>query len=267
MTETYIALRINIDNWRWGPMCLFTCGSANGCRIGHRDFRPFQAKKLPHSVQQETVKIDQNVLVIRIQPDEGNFIANAGKNSGKPVCRIEPVKMDFHLWHFLWEASPEALRRLLSTAMSATPRSLRGPDEVEEAWTFIDPIEEAWHAKKDAPELYFYPDRDRGDLKLPIDLLARMARLREDYKTPLCLRAADILVSALPVEIGKNEQELKKLCRGEGANNAAASLMILPLTANNGSTERQHAGLMAKITRTTPARGLSSKPMPVRRIG
>src|SRR5262249_48885513 len=92
MTETYVALRINIDNWRWsdGPVYM---------RVGKR--LPKSAteisvhfKKAPAVLfNRETVTIDQNVLVIRIQPDEGISLRMLAKIPGTSL-RIEPVKMD-----------------------------------------------------------------------------------------------------------------------------------------------------------------------------
>src|SRR5882724_11329823 len=155
MTETYVALRINIDNWRWADVPVYM-------RVGKR--LPKSAteisvhfKKAPAVLfNKETVKIDQNVLVIRIQPDEGISLRMLAKIPGTSL-RIEPVKMDFHYGTSFGKASPEAYERLLLDAMSGDATLFARRDEVEEAWTFIDPIEEAWHEKKDAPELYFYP--------------------------------------------------------------------------------------------------------------
>ena len=71
--------------------------------------------------------------------------------------RIEPVKMDFHYGTSFGKPSPEAYERLLLDAMSGDATLFARRDEVEEAWAFIDPIERAWHAAKDAPPLEFYP--------------------------------------------------------------------------------------------------------------
>jgi glucose-6-phosphate 1-dehydrogenase len=170
MTETYVALRINIDNWRWADVPVYM-------RVGKR--LPKSAteisvhfKKAPAVLfNKETVKIDQNVLVIRIQPDEGISLRMLAKIPGTSL-RIEPVKMNFHYGTSFGKASPEAYERLLLDAMSGDATLFARRDEVEEAWTFIDPIEEAWHAKNDAPELYFYPAGSWGP-EAADDLLAR----------------------------------------------------------------------------------------------
>ena len=170
MIETYVALRINIDNWRWADVPVYM-------RVGKR--LPKSAteisvhfKKAPAVLfNKETVKMDQNVLVIRIQPDEGISLRMLAKIPGTSL-RIEPVKMDFHYGTSFGKASPEAYERLLLDAMSGDPTLFARRDEVEEAWSFIDPIEEAWHAKNDAPELYFYHAGSWGP-EAADDLIAR----------------------------------------------------------------------------------------------
>ena len=89
--------------------------------------------------------------------------------------RIQPVKMDFHYGTSFGKASPEAYERLLLDAMSGDATLFARRDEVEQAWAFIDPIEEAWHAKKNAPELFFYPAGSWGP-EAADDLLARDGR-------------------------------------------------------------------------------------------
>jgi glucose-6-phosphate 1-dehydrogenase len=90
--------------------------------------------------------------------------------------RIEPVKMDFHYGTSFGKASPEAYERLLLDAMSGDATLFARRDEVEEAWLFIDPIEQAWHSKKDAPPLCFYPSGSWGPEEAD-ELLAREGRI------------------------------------------------------------------------------------------
>jgi glucose-6-phosphate 1-dehydrogenase len=154
MTETFVALRINIDDWRWADVPVYL-------RVGKRLPKSgteisVHFKKAPSVLfNKESVALDQNVLVVRIQPDEGISLRMQAKIPGTSL-RIEPVKMDFHYGTSFGKASPEAYERLLLDAMSGDATLFARRDEVEEAWAFIDPIEEAWHAK-DPPPLYFYP--------------------------------------------------------------------------------------------------------------
>ncbi len=98
-----------------------------------------------------------NVLVIRIQPDEGVSLRMQSKLPGAAL-RVEPVKMDFQYGASFGKASPEAYERLLLDAMSGDPTLFARRDEVEQAWQFVDAIEGAWHAADGkAPALYEYP--------------------------------------------------------------------------------------------------------------
>ena len=170
-TETFVALRLFIDNWRWADVPVYL-------RVGKR--LPKSAteisihfKKAPAVLFNKDLR-DLNVLVIRIQPDEGISLRIHAKVPGTSF-RIEPVKMDFHYGTSFGKPSPEAYERLLLEAMSGDATLFARADEVEQAWAFIDPIEEAWHAKKDAPELYFYPAGSWGP-EAADDLLARDGR-------------------------------------------------------------------------------------------
>src|SRR6476646_8446618 len=141
-TETYVALRLHIDDWRWSEVPIYL-------RVGKR--LPKSAteisvhfKKAPMVLfNRDSTEHDQNVLVIRIQPDEGISLRMMAKIPGTSL-RIEPVKMDFHYGTSFGKASPEAYERLLLDAMSGDATLFARRDEVEEACAFIDTIENAW---------------------------------------------------------------------------------------------------------------------------
>ena len=171
MTETFVALRLNMDNWRWWDVPIYM-------RVG---------KRLPKSGTEISVHFKkaplvlfnkestgENVLVIRIQPDEGISLRMQAKMPGTSFL-IEPVKMDFHYGTSFGKPSPEAYERLLLDAMSGDATLFARRDEVEEAWAFIDIIENAWAAKKDAPPLFFYPAGSWGPEEAD-GLLARDGR-------------------------------------------------------------------------------------------
>jgi len=171
--DTFVALRLQIDNWRWADVPIYM-------RVGKRLPKSgteisVHFKKAPAVLfNKENVTLDQNVLVIRIQPDEGISLRMQAKVPGTSL-RIEPVKMDFHYGTSFGKASPEAYERLLLDAMSGDATLFARRDEVEEAWAFIDPIEEAWHAKTGAPGLCFYPAGSWGPNEAD-ELLARDGR-------------------------------------------------------------------------------------------
>src|SRR5436305_2155436 len=129
-TETYVALRLHIDDWRWSEVPIYL-------RVGKR--LPKSAteisvhfKKAPMVLfNRDSTEHDQNVLVIRIQPDEGISLRMMAKIPGTSL-RIEPVKMDFHYGTSFGKASPEAYERLLLDAMSGDATLFARRDEVEE---------------------------------------------------------------------------------------------------------------------------------------
>jgi len=170
--ETYVALRLLLDTWRWSEVPIYL-------RVGKR--LPKSAteisvhfKKAPMVLfNRDSIEHDQNVLVIRIQPDEGISLRMMAKIPGTSL-RIEPVKMDFHYGTSFGKASPEAYERLLLDAMSGDPTLFARRDEVEEAWAFIDTIENAWR-EKNSPPLTFYPAGSWGPEEAD-ELLARDGR-------------------------------------------------------------------------------------------
>lgn len=171
MTETFVALRLNIDNWRWWDAPIYMRVGKRLPKSGTEISVHFKKAPLVLFNKEST---DENVLVIRIQPDEGISLRMQAKMPGTSF-RIEPVKMDFHYGTSFGKASPEAYERLLLDAMSGDATLFARCDEVEEAWAFIDTIENAWAAKKDAPELFFYPAGSWGP-DAADELLARDGR-------------------------------------------------------------------------------------------
>ncbi len=151
-TETYVALQLNIDNWRWAGVPFYL-------RVG---------KRLPKAATEIALHfksvppvlfggaqdpVDDNVLVVRIQPDEGVSLRMCAKKPGSSV-RIEPVKMDFQYGTSFGKASPEAYERLLLDAMAGDATLFARRDEVELAWKFIDAIRGEW--EKSEEDLTFY---------------------------------------------------------------------------------------------------------------
>jgi glucose-6-phosphate 1-dehydrogenase len=171
MIDTFVALRLNIDDWRWWNVPIYM-------RVGKRLPKSgteisVHFKKAPAVLFNKELS-EQNVLVIRIQPDEGISLRMDAKVPGTSF-RIVPVKMDFHYGTSFGKASPEAYERLLLDAMSGDATLFARRDEVEEAWAFIDPIENTWSAKEKAPGLFFYPGGSWGPEEAD-NLLARDGR-------------------------------------------------------------------------------------------
>ncbi|MGI8605028.1 MAG: glucose-6-phosphate dehydrogenase [Verrucomicrobiales bacterium] len=154
-TETYVALRVFIDTWRWQGVPFYI-------RVGKQ--LPKKAteisvhfRRAPHVLFQTLpARGRSNVLVFRIQPDEGVSLRMLSKVPGLAV-RMEPVKMDFRYSTSFGKPSPLAYERLLLDAMAGDATLFARRDEVESAWRFIDVIEEAWHESGAPPPVAEYP--------------------------------------------------------------------------------------------------------------
>jgi glucose-6-phosphate 1-dehydrogenase len=172
MTETYAALKVHVDTWRWAGVPFYV-------RFGKRLAKgateiAVQFKDVPPVLFSRDIPIGPNVLVIRIQPDEGISLRIQAKRPGTAL-NIEPVKMDFAYGTSFGKASPEAYERLLLDAMAGDATLFARRDEVENAWAFIDRIEHAWHKSDAPPLLCFYPSGSWGP-KEADDLLERDGR-------------------------------------------------------------------------------------------
>jgi glucose-6-phosphate 1-dehydrogenase len=172
-TETFVAYRAFIDNWRWDGVPIYV-------RVGkrlpvHGTEIAIQFKNTPGVLfNAEQAGMAPNILVIRIQPDEGISLRIQSKRPGAQLA-IEPVKMDFHYRTSFGKPSPEAYERLLLDAMAGDATLFARRDEVDAAWTFIDCIEQAWHGHSSPPPMHSYPAGSWGPGAAE-DLLARDGR-------------------------------------------------------------------------------------------
>jgi glucose-6-phosphate 1-dehydrogenase len=148
-TETFVAMRLAIDNFRWGgvPFVL-----RSGKRLRRRLAEVvLHFKPLPHRLFQGGDGGDggatPNQLVLRIQPDEGISLRFGAKVPGGGVA-IRDVAMDFLFGAAFGSSSPEAYERLLLDAMRGDATLFTRDDEVEAQWAFIDPILEGWKERK-----------------------------------------------------------------------------------------------------------------------
>ena len=143
VTETYAALKVHVDNWRWQdvPFYLRT-GKRLAGRVSEVDiqFQPVPHRSFPpHSVSTWT----PNRLVIRIQPEEGIQLGFQCKLPGGGL-RLEPVELRFTYKDAFQTVGPEAYETLLLDAMSADATLFMRADQVEAAWSVIQPVLEAW---------------------------------------------------------------------------------------------------------------------------
>jgi glucose-6-phosphate 1-dehydrogenase len=142
-TETFVALQVFIDNWRWAGVPLFL---RTGKRLPKRASEmSVHLKEVPPILfnADRTSPLDPDVLTVRIQPDEGFALGINSKIPG-PRVRIYPVNMDFRYSSTFGAAPPEAYERLLLDVMAGDPTLFMRRDAVEAAWQWITPILERW---------------------------------------------------------------------------------------------------------------------------
>jgi glucose-6-phosphate 1-dehydrogenase len=141
-TETYAALRLQIDNWRWAgvPFYLQT-GKRMAKRVSEIVIR---FHRTPHMIfRRGTVSVDPNLLVIRIQPDEGISLIVDAKQPG-PDLKISPVTLAFKYHDVFGGEPPEAYERLLLDAIHGDPTLYSRGDWIEQAWQLTQPVLDHW---------------------------------------------------------------------------------------------------------------------------
>ena len=143
-----MALKLEVDNWRWAgtPFYLRT-----GKRLPRRATEvAIQFKPAPHlpfaSTAVET--LEPNLLLLRIQPDEGASLRFLAKVPG-PQIDLRVVSMDFAYGSSFLRTSPEAYERLLLDALLGDSTLFTRWDEVERAWEILDPLIEVWEDETD----------------------------------------------------------------------------------------------------------------------
>jgi glucose-6-phosphate 1-dehydrogenase len=143
VTETYVALKIYIDNWRWGGVPFYLrAGKAMSKKVTEV---ALMFRKTPHSIFGDKSIDEPNVLAIRIQPDEGISIRFGSKVPGNTLD-IQPVNMEFRYGTSFGTEPPEAYERLLLDCMLGDPALYTRGDEVDASWRFISRIHRAWAA-------------------------------------------------------------------------------------------------------------------------
>ena len=152
-TETFVAIKAEIGNWRWAGVPFFL---RTGKRLPSRvseivvTFRP-----IPHSVFHHSAgPICANRLVIRLQPDEGVKLWLMIKDPGPGGMRLQHVPLDMSFAEAFGVRNPDAYERLVMDVVRGNQTLFMRRDEVEAAWRWIDPILNAWRAGGEAPRGY-----------------------------------------------------------------------------------------------------------------
>ncbi|WP_208754051.1 glucose-6-phosphate dehydrogenase [Streptomyces bauhiniae] len=143
-TDTYAALKLEIDNRRWAGVPFYL---RTGKRLGRRVTEiAVVFKRAPHSPFDSTAteELGQNAIVIRVQPDEGMTVRFGSKVPGTSM-EIRDVSMDFAYGESFTESSPEAYERLILDVLLGDANLFPRTQEVEESWKILDPIERYWN--------------------------------------------------------------------------------------------------------------------------
>jgi len=146
-TETFVAMRVFIDNWRWSGVPFYL---RTGKRLPKRASEvAIQFKDVPQVLfnAHPDVPLEPTVLTLRVQPEEGLSMRIASKLPG-PKVRIYPVKMEFNYSSSFGGSSPEAYERLILDVMAGDPTLFMRRDGVEAAWQFVMPILEQWEQER-----------------------------------------------------------------------------------------------------------------------
>lgn len=154
--ETYVAMELFIDNWRWSGVPFYL-------RAGKR--MPKRVTEIAITFhhapgflfKSEGKQMEQNVLVIRIQPDEGISLRMNCKVPGL-TNQIQPVKMDFRYWSYFGSTPPEAYERLICDCMAGDSTLFARADEVIASWRLFSPILEQWQAR----DVDHFPNYESG---------------------------------------------------------------------------------------------------------
>ncbi len=151
VTETYAAVRLQIDNWRWSRTPFFLRSAK---RMPRRVTEvAIQFKQPPHMLFDGAQAKQPNMLLLRIQPDEGVAMRFGAKVPG-PDVRIRDVRMDFRYGTAFGGETVDSYERLLLDAMLGDGTLFARADEVEEAWRIVDSIIAGWKLSSKLPEGY-----------------------------------------------------------------------------------------------------------------
>jgi glucose-6-phosphate 1-dehydrogenase len=153
-TETYVAAKMFIDNWRWQGVPFYL---RTGKALAHKDTEiAITFSKLPHSMFASAGLEDMppNVLVLQIQPEEGISLSFQAKRPGSKIC-MSTLKMNFSYREIFGAEAPEAYQRLLLDCMLGDQTLFTRQDDVEVSWQLLTPVLQAWENDESRP--YKYP--------------------------------------------------------------------------------------------------------------
>jgi glucose-6-phosphate 1-dehydrogenase len=152
-TETFVAMRVFIDNWRWGNVPFYL---RTGKRMKQRCAEiVIQFKQVSHRVYLKGAgNMQPNRLVIRLQPEEQIQLTLMAKNMQVLDIQLRPAVLNLNFSDTYDQFKSDAYKRLILDAAAANPSLFIQREEVAQAWSWIDPIIAAWQTSKPSPHLY-----------------------------------------------------------------------------------------------------------------
>ncbi len=152
-TETFVALKTEVRSWRWANVPFYL---RTGKRLPEKVSEiVVQYRALPFSIFPHDVAVlDPNRLIIRLQPEEGMRMEMMTKEPGPGGLRLTPTALDISFEKTFGTRYPDAYERLLMDTVRGNATLFMRRDEVEAAWSWVEPIIEAWAARADAPRPY-----------------------------------------------------------------------------------------------------------------
>jgi glucose-6-phosphate 1-dehydrogenase len=154
-TETYVAIKAEINNWRWAGVPFYL---RTGKRLPKRASEiVIVFKRPPHDIFASSrfrARIEPNRLVLSLQPDDGIELVTNSKIPGSGPLRIAQTSLDLKFHSTFDNRSPEAYERLLTDVIRGDQTLFMRRDEVEAAWSFVDPITQAWARHDPTPHKY-----------------------------------------------------------------------------------------------------------------
>jgi glucose-6-phosphate 1-dehydrogenase len=149
MTETFVAAKLYVDNWRWADTPFYV---RMGKRLARRETTiAIQFKRAPHPPFEEAASegLRPNVLLVHVQPDEGVSLAIGAKVPGQGMT-IRTVHMDFLYGGAFRTGMPEAYERLILDTLLGDATLFTRADEIDEQWLLVDAIVAAWQRDRPA---------------------------------------------------------------------------------------------------------------------